>query len=462
MSTHNWLWTIGPLLAIAVQGAPPAVSNTPPAVLTFQAGLFATPPSPPPPAWIASVGYDMGELVGGDRPAWQAEASLPEGRGMVWFELRRDLMNEDLALTLLHEAEAGADLAVQLWDGEGRVVALDLFKNALAIATEARADTFIIPIRQYPTATSIVIHRLSGGMRLFGVVLTPVVTPQDSDLETLLEIARRFGNPVSPEGDLMRRIEAARRVAPSVAATAAAQPAVLRPAIVPAPPAPARPYTFAGHEWLGLRTEFAVTNGAVRPLPRPRPGFNYGHWGHGRGATLLTGVGSHAWRDYVVEFDVGMSGPAATFNPHRVSDRDFSVIIGVRVVSWPENWNENGMSACHFGFKSDGAWSVSVNRGAFCNHAIGYGRLQSVEGRTIARGTGIQVHPEKGNRVRIEVRGDRLRGWVDDRALFDLTDGALRSEGDGIRLDHGGVLVHWVWESQGWLANYKTTSLSPN
>jgi hypothetical protein len=461
MKSLLWLGMWGSLLTISAGAAMAGASNTPPAVLTFQPSLFATPPAPTPPDWISSVGYELGELVGGDRPAWQASASLPEGRGMVWLDLQRDRMNEDLALTLLHEEEAGADLSVQLWDAKGEVVALDLFKNALAMATEARTDTFILPLRQYPTATRIVLHRMSGGMRLSGVVLTPVVTPQDSDLETLLETARRFGNPVSPEGDLMRRIEAARRAMTPAAAAAAAQPAVLRPAVEPAAPAPPRPFSFAGHEWVGLRTEFAVANGTVRPLPRARPGFNYGHWGHGRGAALLTGVGDKSWRDYSIEFDLGMSGPDATFNPYRVSSNEFSVIVGVRVVSWPENWNEDGMSACHIGFRSDGLWGVSINRGVFCDQPVGYGRLKSVEGRSIASGKGIAVNPDKGNHVRIEVRGDRLRGWVDDRALFDLTEAALRSDGEGVRLDHGGVLVHWVWESQGWISNYKATPLAP-
>lgn len=452
---------MGSLLAISSAGAASDTNTTPPAVLTFQASLFATPPVPTPPVWISSVGHELGELVGGDRPAWLAPASLPEGRGMVWIDLKRDVMNENLALTLLHEADAGADMAVQLWDAKGEVVALDLFKNALAMATEARADTFILPLRQYPTATRIVLHRMSGGMRLSGVVLTPVVTPQDSDLETMLETARRFGNRVSPEGDLMSRIAAARRAMPPAAAVAAAQPSVLRPA-VETKPVPARPFSFAGHEWIGLRREFSVTNDTIRPLPRAREGFNYGHWGHGRSAILLTGAGNKALRDYAVEFDLGMSGPDATFNSYRVSSNEFSVIIGVRVVSHPESWNEDGLSACHIGFRSGGEWGVSINRGWRCDQPVGYGTIKSVEGRSIASGKGITLNPDKGNHVRIEVRGDRVQGWVDGRPIFDVTDKALSSAGEGPRLDHGGVMLQWVWESQGWMSNYKTTPLVPN
>lgn len=460
MKSLLWPGILGSLLALATGVATAGTNTTPPAVLTFQASLFASPHAPTPPAWISSVGHELGELVGGERPAWQAAASLPEGRGMVWIDLKRDQMNEDLALTLLHEADASADLAVQLWDAQGQVVALDLFKNALAMAGEARTDTFILPLRQYPTATRIVLHRMSGGMRLSGVVLSPVVTPQDSDLETMLETARRFGNPVSPEGDLMRRIEAARRAMPPAAAAAAAQPAVLRPAVEPAA-APLRPFAFAGHEWIGLRREFAVTNGTIRPLPRPRAGFNYGHWGNGRSAILLTGAGDKAMRDYAVEFDLGMSGPDATFNPYRVSSNEFSVIVGVRVVSYPESWNQDGLSACHIGFRSGGEWGVSINRGVFCDQPVGYGSFKSVDGRSIATGKGITVNSDKGNHVRIEVRGDRVRGWMNDRPIFDVADPALGASGDGVRLDHGGVMVQWVWETQGWLANFKTTPLVP-
>lgn len=458
MRSLLWFGMLGSLLTLAAGSAAAGTNATPPAVLTFQASLFATPPVPTLPDWIPSVGHELGELVGGERPAWQAAATLPEGRGMVWIDLQRERMNEDLALTLLHKADADADLAVQLWNAKGEVVALDLFKNALAIAAEARTDVFILPLRQYPTATRIVLHRMSGGMSLYGVVLAPVVTPQDSDLETMLETARRFGNPVSPEGDLMTRIAAARRAMPPAAA-AAAQPTVLRPA-VEAKAAPALPFPFAGHDWVGLRREFAVTNNTIRPLPRPRAGFNYGHWGNGRGAILLNGAGNKALRDYTVEFDLGLSGPDATFNPYRVSSNEFSVIVGVRVVSYPESWNDDGLSACHIGFRSDGQWGVSINRGVHCGQPVGYGSLKSVEGRSIATGKGTTLSPEKGHHVRIEVRGDRVRGWMDDRPLFDVADPALAAGGDGIRLDHGGVMVQWVWESQGWLANFKTTPLA--
>lgn len=446
----------GALLVFAPVAAMAGTNATPPAVLTFQASLFATPPVPAPPDWISAVGHELGELAGGERPAWQTAASLPEGRGLVWIDLKRDLMNEDLALTLLHEADADADLAVQLWDAKGEVVALDLFKNTLAMATAARTDTFILPLRQYPTATRIVLHRMSGGMRLSGVVLSPVVTPQDSDLETMLETARRFGNRVSPEGDLMTRIAAARRAMPPAAAV---QPAVLRPA-VETKATPARPFAFAGREWVGLRRAFAITNGTIRPLPRAREGFNYGHWGNGRSAILLTGAGDKTLRDYAVEFDLDLSGPDATFNPYLVSSNEFSVIVGVRVVSYPESWNEDGLSACHIGFRSDGQWAVSINRGVHCGQPVGYGSLKSVEGRSIASGTGLTVNPDKSHHVRIEVRGDRVRGWMDDRPVFDVSDPSLAAGGDGIRLDHGGVMVQWVWETQGWLANFKTTPLA--
>ena len=458
MKSSPWSGMVAALLVLAAGHVSAGANTAPTAVLPFQASLFATPASSELPDWIAAVGRELGELVGGDYPSWSAPASLPEGRGLVWIELKRDRMNEDLALTLLHEADADADLAVQLWDAKGEVVALDLFKNALAMASEARTDTFILPLRHYPTATRIVLHRMSGGMRLYGVVLAPVVTPQDCDLETMLETARRFGNPVSPGGDLMTRIAAARRAMPKAAAAAAAQPAVLRPAFASAT-APPRPFAFAGREWVGLRREFAVAGDTIRPLPRARAGFNYGHWGNGRGAILLTGAGDKSLRDYAIEFDLGMSGPDATFNPHRVPSNEYSVIVGVRVVSYPESWNEAGLSACHVGFRSDGQWGVSINRGVFCDQPVGYGRLTFVEGRSIASGEGLVLNPDRGNHVRIEVRGDRVRGWLDDRPIFDVVDQALGAVGEGVRLDHGGAMVQWVWETQGWLTGFSTTPL---
>jgi N-acetylneuraminic acid mutarotase len=198
------------LLALGAHAEGPATGPTnlvSPAALAFDRALFASPSATPLPDWIGAVGYDQGELAAAPA-AWHGPASLPEGAGRVWIDLNRAKLDEDLSLTLLYERSASADLAIQLCDAEGRVVALDLFQSALAVADQARTATFVVPVRSYPTATRIVLRRVLGDVRLYGAVLAPVLSAQPGDLDVLLELSRRLGDPLSPESDLVRRIRA--------------------------------------------------------------------------------------------------------------------------------------------------------------------------------------------------------------------------------------------------------------
>lgn len=178
-----------------------------PVALAFDRMLFASPSATNLPDWISAIGYDQGELDTVPA-AWHGASSLPEGAGRVWIDLNRAALNEDLSLTLLYERSASADLAIQLCDAEGRVVALDLFQSVIAMADQARTATFVVPVRSYPSATRIALRRVAGDVRLYGAILAPVVSAQPGDLDVLLELSRRLGDELSPESDLVRRVRA--------------------------------------------------------------------------------------------------------------------------------------------------------------------------------------------------------------------------------------------------------------
>ena len=81
-------------------------------------------------------------------------------------------------------------------------------------------------------------------------------------------------------------------------------------------PAGEGPLSFGGVKWTPWRTEFAVQGDKLVSLPKVRPGFNYGHDGNGRGPTLVSNIGSTAWKDYSMEFEFCMSGVDPALNPY--------------------------------------------------------------------------------------------------------------------------------------------------
>jgi hypothetical protein len=158
------------------------------------------------PAWVRGVDQQGGFFA--DQPGrWQVGAEEAKGVGRLVIVLDREVMREDLALSLLYDEDTNADVAVQLLDAVNRVVVLDVFGNLMAVGREARTDTFILPLRKYPTATKIVIRRISGGVRVFGAVLFPVVTQAEADIQTLDQLAKLLGDPLSPENALVKSIQ---------------------------------------------------------------------------------------------------------------------------------------------------------------------------------------------------------------------------------------------------------------
>ncbi len=178
-----------------------------PIVLLFEPQLFAASTECLPTSFVRAVGFEQGE-IGGVTSAWTCASHYQPGAGKLWMDIDRTRLDEDLAMTLLYERDLSADVAVQLWDAQGRVVALDLFKNVLSVATQANTGTFIIPLRKYPSASRIMFRRLSGAVKLYGVILKPVVSEEPLELDLLMEISKMFGDPLSPENPVFSRVRA--------------------------------------------------------------------------------------------------------------------------------------------------------------------------------------------------------------------------------------------------------------
>lgn len=152
------------------------------------------------PAWVRSVDQEGGSFADG---AWVVTAAAARGVGRLSITIDRQNFNEDLALVIDCQG-TNSDLTVQLFDGQNRVVVLDLFGNVLTVGSEAKTDSFIVPLRKYPSASKIVLRRISGPIKVSSVMLFPVVTEAFGDPETLQELAKLLGDPVSPGANWTR------------------------------------------------------------------------------------------------------------------------------------------------------------------------------------------------------------------------------------------------------------------
>lgn len=191
------------------------------------------------PAWLSRVEQQGGRFL--DEPGrWQVAAGEAEGVGRLTLVIDRAKMPHNLVATILFDGDAKADIAIQLADAQGLVVAVDLFGNIVDVGNEVATDTFVIPLKKYPTAERIVIRRIKGEVNVHGVVLYPVVIEGTPVKEAMEELARVLGDPLSPENPLVKGIQQVAvaskvSIAPAKEVTAKAEAAKPNPSATPAP-----------------------------------------------------------------------------------------------------------------------------------------------------------------------------------------------------------------------------------
>lgn len=158
------------------------------------------------PAWIAKVEQRDGRFV--DEPrCWHVLAGMPEGMGRLEITFDRKRIAGSLVATVLFDAGDDADVAVQLFDAQGRAVVVDLYGNLVDVGKDARTDTFVLPLAKYPTAEKMVLRRIRGELKVYGVVMYPVVVEGTPVKEELEKLARVLGDPLSPENPLVKGLK---------------------------------------------------------------------------------------------------------------------------------------------------------------------------------------------------------------------------------------------------------------
>ena len=161
--------------------------------------------------WIREIRHAHGRFDD-EANAWIAEDVQGYGVGRLVVSLNRKALPADLALTLVYEETPGTDFVVQLWDDRGGILAADLFSNIIVAGREAQADTFIVPFSDYPTATQLVLRRLTGEVRIYGLVLYPVACKLPATTCEEEELAAELGDTLSEDNPL---VQEATRIAES-------------------------------------------------------------------------------------------------------------------------------------------------------------------------------------------------------------------------------------------------------
>ena len=158
------------------------------------------------PEWITKVEQQEGTFLP-DPKCWHVPANSPQGVGRLSVSIDREKVKTDLAATVLFDAGDTADIAVQLLDAQDRVIEVDLFGSLVDVGREATTDTFIVPLRKYPTAQKVVLRRITGDVKLYGMALFPVVTQGEAIPEAMQELAKVLCDPLSPDNPLVKALE---------------------------------------------------------------------------------------------------------------------------------------------------------------------------------------------------------------------------------------------------------------
>lgn len=156
------------------------------------------------PEWIRGISQSNGSIV--DNQSWQGGVNS-EDETAFNLHVDNETLKGDLALTLSFSAEAECDFAIQLYDDNNKVVAVDLFGNVSENSVLAGTDTYIVPMSKHPTATRIAIRQVSGQLTLYGLLAFSVLSELPADTEAEMTMLNLLGGQLSENSRLYRALD---------------------------------------------------------------------------------------------------------------------------------------------------------------------------------------------------------------------------------------------------------------
>jgi hypothetical protein len=205
---------------------------------------------------------------------------------------------------------------------------------------------------------------------------------------------------------------------------------------------------YAGLRWDLWRTGWHVENGKFASQRHIRPGFNYGHWGNGRGGMVITGNGDKSWKDYEVAFDYKMLAANREFFHAHIPGESRGMAVRFRAAAISESWNEPDTGYL-LSINPNGSWGLSARNG-WCMPGKGWNGSKTVgKNGHLITGKAGKCEDASEARLRLRVVGQTMSAWLDDEMLFEFThDG-----GEFEPITYGGFGIEWRWESMGEISN---------
>lgn len=158
------------------------------------------------PEWIMGISHRNGTVT--EAQAWQGSPSDAGTETSFNLLIDNEALKGDLALTLAFDAEEECDFAIQIYDAEDKVVAVDLFGNVAENSVYTGTDTYIIPMDSYPSASRIAIRQVSGQLTLNGLLAFPVLGELPADAEAEMSMLNLLGGELSEESRLYQALDA--------------------------------------------------------------------------------------------------------------------------------------------------------------------------------------------------------------------------------------------------------------
>jgi len=145
------------------------------------------------PSYLIGIEENGGYFNAAEK-SWSVSSRAEFGVGWLALQLDPSKLASDLALVVLVNSYDDTDLAIQLYNDRGEVVAVDLFANIVESIKVAETDVCIIPLNKYPDASSIVIRRIGGRVEITGCILFPVIGEVQNSREEQLALIEQLGD----------------------------------------------------------------------------------------------------------------------------------------------------------------------------------------------------------------------------------------------------------------------------
>ncbi|MFA6064429.1 MAG: hypothetical protein WCW44_04060 [archaeon] len=213
--------------------------------------------------------------------------------------------------------------------------------------------------------------------------------------------------------------------------------------------------------WNLWRFQFGQSSGSLNVVSASRVGFNYGHWGNGRSATIMTHIGDTNWTSYTMEVDYENLA-VGSFNPHWIPSCYRGSTFAFRTVNGQESWNSPVSTGYSFslqtadcpGSSTKGEWGFGRSHDYWIE-GTGYDNPKHGVGVSLASGN-IAAYTNTGiNHIKIEVDGNRTRVTVNGHETMDFND-TVYGAGE-YPLAYGGVGMSWGWETVGKIYDINVT-----